>query len=308
MKRCLINFDKAGAEWVIVAHMSQDARMLDVIKSGRSPHTVTGSLITGAPEEVVEKEDKILKTTTDPILIEQMRREHMPELFKMNLLFLPRIFSIRQCGKKSNHGLNYWMQKREFAYQTEMEERDCQRVIDLYTKRAYANIPLWWEAVKRELQNNDRVLLNPFGRKRRFLGEWNRDLWKAAIAHLPQSTNVDMVNQAMKLCFRDDWLMDFIDHILQNHDSILFQAPIETRDDWLYNAHAALKIKKYMEPIVRYGAIEPFRVGTDMKIGPTWGDMAEVKLIKDVDLLAKKMREGYEKACQEVEEQLKKAA
>ena len=302
MKRCLLNFDKAGAEWVIVAHFSQDPRMLEVLRTGKKPHAVTGNLITGVPYDLIMRERDIIGESTDAGWIEQQRREKLPELFKINTLFMPRIFSIYQCGKKSNHGLNYMMEAREFSYQTEMEERDCKKVVELYRKRAYINVPLWWESIMGILRDS-RTIINPFGRKRRFMGELNRETQKQAVAHLPQSTNVDMVNEALKLCYDDDWLMSFVDLLVQAHDSILTQVRI---NDWKRVAHAALRIKHYLEPVVEYGTIEPFTVGTELKIGPTWGDMKEVKFTNDIDKLAKDLKQTYESLA--LKKELKKAA
>jgi hypothetical protein len=289
-ERCLLNFDKDGSEWVICAYFSGDARMIDVIEKGKSPHVVTGALISGASEELILKEHKVIETMTDPFRIEEIRREHVPEIFKGDFRFLPRIFSIRQMGKKCNHALNFMMEEREFSYQTEMDERDCKKIVRLYRYEAYPNLPLWWNAVIRELKDNDRTLTNPFGRKRRFLGEWGRQLHKEAIAHLAQSTNVDMVNEGMEKSYYDSKVVAIMDLLAQVHDSLLWQAIIK---DWKRVAEAAIRVRRHMEPLISYGGRE-FRVQTEMKIGRTWGNMKEVKLHNDVDKLAKDMRQAWE--------------
>lgn len=290
-ERCLLNFDKAGAEWVIVAYMSGDERMLDVVRSGKSPHLVTGALITNAPEELILKEHKIIGARTDPVEIERLRREHLPEFFETPMLIQPRIFSIRQMAKKSNHGLNYYMKARRFSEETEMEERDCKKIIDLYTKRAYPGIPLWWEAVKKELRDNNRVLFNCFGRKRRFLEQWGDDLFKQAYAHMAQSTNVDAINGGMNEAYADDWLMDFMDILAQVHDSLLFQS---LTSDWKRMAEGCLRIDRYISPEMEYSG-RKFKLQTELKIGPSWGTMEEVKLTRDIDKLAKDLRETFRK-------------
>lgn len=289
-QRMLVEFDKAGAEWVIVAYCAGDPRMIEVVESGQSPHEVTGNLITGAPIELIQKERKIIGEMTDAVTIDELRRAHLPEMFEIPLLFFPRIFSIRQMAKKSNHGLNYMMGAREFSYQTEMEERDCKKIIDLYTRRAYPNIPLWWESIKRELKNNDRVVMNCFGRKRRFLEAWGADLWKQAIAHVPQSTNVDMLNGGMIACYNDDKLMEIWDLLEQVHDSLLMQVVV---GDWKRIAADAMKIDKYLTPLCVYGGRE-FRVATEMKVGKSWGHMQSVKLTRDLDKFAADLRRTWE--------------
>ena len=62
----LAEFDLAGAERVVVAYLADDANMISVVESGKSPHVATGALISGAPKELIEREDKLLKHMTDP--------------------------------------------------------------------------------------------------------------------------------------------------------------------------------------------------------------------------------------------------
>ena len=61
--RVLIELDKAGAEWVVVAYLAGDARMIEICESGRSPHPITGSYITGIPVELIEK--KLERNTSE---------------------------------------------------------------------------------------------------------------------------------------------------------------------------------------------------------------------------------------------------
>jgi len=64
-----MEFDKAGAEWIVVAYLTGDARMIDVVESGKSPHIVTGHYMTGLPEDIIEKEAKLVGHHTDPSII-----------------------------------------------------------------------------------------------------------------------------------------------------------------------------------------------------------------------------------------------
>jgi len=69
----LIEMDLAGAEWVVVAYLSGDANMLDIIQNKKDPHTVTGMLISGAPEHIVMEESKLVGHNTDPNIINEVR-------------------------------------------------------------------------------------------------------------------------------------------------------------------------------------------------------------------------------------------
>ena len=94
----LMEFDKSGAEWVVVAYASGDGQMIDVVKGDESPHSKTGMLISGAPIELVEMENKLVEHHTDPDTIRTIRSESLAALLEGDY-FLPRSMSIRQAGK-----------------------------------------------------------------------------------------------------------------------------------------------------------------------------------------------------------------
>ena len=286
----LMEFDKAGAEWVIVAYLSGDAQMMNVIETGKSPHVVTGSLMTGAPEDLVLKENKIVDKHTDPDLIEELRREQCPEIFEAAFKFLPRAMSIRQAGKKSNHGLNYGMRYRMFALQNEIEEREAKVMVDLYNNEAYPGIPLWQEGIRRELRNNDRTLYNLFGSKVRLLDEWGDDLFNAAYSYIPQSTNGELVNQALCDLYEDESPAFLAaDLLTQTHDSATIQYPTS---DFMKMAEFAIGFTEMLSPELSYHG-RNFRIGTDLKVGLDWGHLHEVKLTKNTEELANALERTY---------------
>jgi DNA polymerase I-like protein with 3'-5' exonuclease and polymerase domains len=279
----LIELDKAGAEWVVVAYLSGDTNMLEVIKEGRSPHTVTGSLISGAPYDFVEKENKIVGINTAPDTIDLLRKELRSEI--EDDWFLPRTMSIRQAGKKSNHGLNYDMKYKRFALENEIQEAEAKRLVDLYHNKAYPGIKQWHRATQNRLRDN-RTLENCFGRRCRFMDAWGSDLFNAAYSFLPQSTVFDITLQGM-LSFYNDNTMNDIEILAQVHDSILFQAPM---DDIQKLAKSVVKIGlDYMNPVCVYRSVE-FQIGTTMKIGTDWGNMYEVCLSDDIGETAEALR------------------
>lgn len=287
----LIEFDKAGAEWVIVAYLSGDARMLEVVQSGKSPHVATGHLITGVPEELILKESGIVKVNTDPTLIYELRSEHCPELLDGEWKFLPRSMSIRQCGKKANHALDYGMRYRRAALEWEIEEREAKIICDLYPE-AYPGIPLWWEGIRRQIKK-DRTLVSLLGRKIELLDEWGDELFNAAYSFNPQSTVGDMVNDAL-IKFEADLepFMYKADCLTQTHDSATMQYP---ENDWIDMAKYAIRFGlDYMSPELE-ALGRKFQVGTDMKIGFEWGDMMECKLTPNVEEVAHELERTWNK-------------
>jgi len=287
----LMEFDKAGAEWVIVAYLANDRRMIDIIQSGKSPHVVTAHFITGAPEDLITKEDKIVNKATDPDTIEELRRTGCPEVFEAAYKFLPRSMSCRQAGKKSNHGLNYAMRFRRFALENEIDESEAKTMVELYNNEAYPRIPKWQESIRHELRHNDRTLYNLFGSKVRLLDEWGDDLFNAAYSYKPQSTIGEMVNQAICDLYEDrspECLL--ADLLTQTHDSATLQYPTH---DFVQMAQFAIKFGLgYMNPTLTANGHD-FIVATDMKVGLNWGTMKEVKLTRNVVALAAELEKTF---------------
>jgi DNA polymerase family A len=289
-ERCLIEFDKAGAEWVVVAYCCGSGRMIDICESGQSPHLVTGSYLTGAPQDLIQREAKRLGMMNDPLEIDAIRRKEFPQLLADNILFLPRSMSIRQAAKKANHGLNYMEGPGVFALTNEMDESDAKKIIYNYTQVAYPDIPVWWEAVKRQLRK-DRTLTNCFGRRRRFMDQWGHELFKQGIAFIPQSTVADIVLKGMCQTYSDEHLAPAWDLLANVYDSLLFQ--VEFRE-WKVLARDCIKVGlNYMNPVCTYAGRD-FQIGTDLKIGKSWGKMHEVKLSRDADKVAKDLRAAWE--------------
>jgi DNA polymerase I-like protein with 3'-5' exonuclease and polymerase domains len=277
----IVELDKAGAEWVIVAHLANDPNMLDVVHSTESPHTKTGTLITNVPTDLVERENKLIGQMTDADIIREQRIAEMPELFGEDLnYFLPRTMSIRQAGKKSNHGLNYDMRYKRFALENEIKERDAEELVDRY-HRAYPGIRHTFHEGVRNKLSDSRTLVNCFGRKRRFLDAWGSELFDAAYAFIPQSTTYDIIRQGILRTYNDR-TEDFqaLQLLTEVHDSFAFQYPIAERDMLI---SATYKIATdYLNPTLEYSTIQ-FQIGTTVKIGLNMGNMIDVPLGTSMD-------------------------
>lgn len=298
MRYIFLEFDLAGAEWVVVAYLSQDPNMLKVVHSGKSPHIVTGSLISGAPEDVVEQDHKLIGINTNPILIEQLRRQ----LKFPPRTFIPRSMSIRQAGKKSNHGLNYDMRYRRFALENEMLEDEAKPIVELYRTKAYPRIfDHWHPSIRKELKDNNRSLVNCFGRKVTLRDEWGQDLFNAAYSFKPQSTVFDCVREGMKRTFRDDTI-PFLELRLgaQVHDSFMMRYPVPTsQEEWQHLAIAVLRITRdYMRPQLIYSDI-PFFLNCDAKMGWSWGRMHSFPVQEDIDGLVNTLQATFSAVVQE---------
>lgn len=91
MGHVFVEFDLAGAEWVVTAYLSRDPNMIDVVESGKSPHVVTGALIMGGSEKLVLRDHELIGALTDADSIEHLRLKSLPEYEEDNGLFWPLI-------------------------------------------------------------------------------------------------------------------------------------------------------------------------------------------------------------------------
>jgi len=261
--------DKRQAEWVVMAYLTGDANMIRVIEDGKDTHIHTASLMFGAEPDLIEYENKLVGNNSDPDTIRSIRESDVA-LAKYADGF-PRTMSARQCGKKSNHGLNYDEGFVKFALINEMEQSEGKRIVTMY-HLIYPGIKVYYQTVQRLLQR-DRALTNCFGRKVRFMDAWGPDLWKAAYSMLPQSSVVDSLNMGMVKTYKDDWLTHTqecnIDVLAQVHDSVLHQLPIAVATSPRFQ-ECITRVFDYCSPELNYNG-RFFKIATDMKLGLNWG-------------------------------------
>ena len=264
--------DKRQAEWVVVAYASGDAAMIAAIENGIDVHTATAMEMFKVPIEVVKAEHKLCGHVTNQDEIRRLRTED-PVISKFYNPTWPRSMSLRQCGKKSNHGLNYDEREHGFAMINEIEISEAKRIVDLY-HRIYPGIRLWYEAIKTELKRNNRILTNCFGRAVRFMGQWGDDLFKSSYSMIPQSTVVDSLNEGMEKIYEDKKLCGVDgfngDVLAQVHDSVLMQFPISVLEDKENFDFIIETVRDYTSPMLHYSGRD-FKIASDYKFGLNWG-------------------------------------
>lgn len=266
----LLEADKRQAEWVVVAYFSDDANMKQAIESGEDVHAHTASLMFNLPVEVIKYEANVIghKTNSEEIYHLRMNDRFLKKIYTPQW---PRSMSFRQCGKKSNHGLNYDEGPNNFALINEMEIPEAKRIVEMY-HTIYPGIRRSYERIKKSLQNG-RHLSNCFGRSVYFMGDFSKDMYKAAYAMIPQSTVVDSVNIGMCKLYADTYLTRQcnVDLLAQVHDSMLIQIPIEVTKDKNKMDFIVSKTCEYMSPEMNYSG-NTFKIATDIKVGLNWGE------------------------------------
>ena len=277
--KIFIEMDKRQSEWVLTAYISGDKNMIEVLQENRDPHVSTAKLITGLPDHVIIAEDKNLGKTTNPEEITRIRSEMLIDgtpfidYVQTHNAFIPRTMSCRQVGKKSNHALNYMMGTNTFSLTSGLSLEESDRARSLYLN-AYERLPAWWEEIRTELQKSHAVI-NIVGQPRKFIGTIDDKLLKEAVAHLPQSSSVWVVNQAMSSIYAQEHEAEILGQV---HDSLLFQHSYTDLDKLENFCRVA---KEALEPqLTSYGnGVErKFYIETDIKVGLDGAKMYETTL------------------------------
>jgi DNA polymerase I len=274
-----IEADKRQAEWVVVAYATGDAAMIDAVESGQDVHTHTAMRMFNVPADVVKLDHKLCGHSTDSDHIASIRSGNL-ELAKAmrdSGKRWPRTMSLRQCGKKSNHGLNYDEGPHGFAMINEIEIGEAKPIVEMY-HAIYPGIRIWYESIKRQLQK-DRTLTNCFGRSVRFLDNWGDKLWKSSYSMIPQSSVVDSLNMGMQQIYESDICQLAAmnaDILAQVHDSVLIQMPIHQLADRDTFESFIERVKDYTSPEMTYSA-RTFKIATDFKFGVNWGEFNSEK-------------------------------
>lgn len=294
MKNVFFYLDKKGAEWVVVAFLSGDSRMMEVCRSGENPHIITASHMFGLPPEVILKERKALEGVSGTLEIRRARAALASELAPAS--FLPASLPLYDCGKRSNHGLNYKEGYKGFALINGIMEGEAKRIVEGYTGKmervgrtgrkvweyvgVYPGVARWHDETEARVRR-DKALTTPWGRKIPFMGTLDASLFRKAYSAVPQSTVVDLVNRAMVNAHRTRTPAFSRAQILQQtHDSLTYQYPLDALPDAAAFLSTLSFGGEYMNPLLTWEGRE-FRIGTDLKVGFSLGAMHDCPITPD---------------------------
>lgn len=176
-----------------------------------------------------------------------------------------RHFSHRDISKRAGHGSNYRGKPYGIGLQIGVEVSVLEKFQRLYFSR-FPGIPRWHLRVAQELQRTRR-LTNVFGRRRQFFGRpYEDETLKEAIAHLPQSTVADYIDEGILRVFetydRGDPNAD-LRVVGQLHDAGLFLIR-EGREDLIP------AIKSLMAFPVEFPSGKKMVIPMDAKVGYNW--------------------------------------
>ncbi|CAK0747720.1 uracil-DNA glycosylase [Azospirillaceae bacterium] len=233
------NMDLGQAENRIVAYVAPEPTMIEAFETGKDVHSLTASLISGIPANEIKQMDD-----------EQIFCE-----------IGGGIYTWRFWGKKANHGLNYDLGYKTFAFYYEIPESDSKFIVEKY-HNAYPGVRQYHSWIRAQL-SKDRTLVDLLGKRRRFMDRWGDDLFKEAYSYMPQSTVSSKIDR--------DGICAVYYHpskravlLNQVHDSIIFQIPLTYT--WEQHASFLMDVKKEMESELEWRG-RTFQIPADISMG-----------------------------------------
>lgn len=165
-----IEIDSSQAEARVVALLGNDTELLKLFNT-TDVHKLTSSMIFNVAVDKVTKE-------------------------------------LRFVGKTTRHAGNYDMGKKrlmtivntdakKFHIDIQISEWRAGQILDAFHAFSPKIRQVFHLEIVQALRDNDRVLVNPFGRRRQFFGRFDHELEKEAYAQIPQSTVADNTKRAL---------------------------------------------------------------------------------------------------------------
>lgn len=194
----------------------------------------------------------------------------------------------RYIGKQNNHANSYGMGPIRQAQVINKKSDEPPYVVvtipqcKVYQEKwhgLYPGIKMWHQDIKYQLSKNNMTLVTPYGRKRQFFGNWDETLWKAAYAHIPQSTVSDHFHGCIQpevgiegglLGIHKTIITHEIKLINDAHDSCMLEVPQEVAREIGERVRQQLS-----RPVVING--EAVNIPVDLEIGERWGEMEKIK-------------------------------
>jgi DNA polymerase I-like protein with 3'-5' exonuclease and polymerase domains/uracil-DNA glycosylase len=128
--------------------------------------------------------------------------------------------------KNAVHGINYGVYKNTLAKTIGVTAHEAQRLIDRWFAEHPA-IAAWHERVEEDLQLR-RCVTNAFGFRRVYFDRMSPSLVQEALAWIGQSTVAIVISKALLNIYHE---LPEVDLLLQVHDSLLLQVPIDRREE-----------------------------------------------------------------------------
>jgi DNA polymerase-1 len=179
------------------------------------------------------------------------------------------MYMLRYLGKTVKHAGNYgegpFMLQNTLAREGFYLDVAVCKILIQQTKRSDPMTVEWQRKIRDKIRAT-RELVSSFGRKRRFLGRMNDNLWRAAYAFSPQNT----VGELLQVALQNVWSnLDYVEVLLNVHDEIVCQIKPSDRERAISDIREQMTI-----PLVIHD--RELIIPVDFKVGPNWGEMEEL--------------------------------
>ena len=170
----------------------------------------------------------------------------------------------RQLGKRIVHAAHYGMGWNRLCEMTgwELSAANAKQLLSRYFEE-YPEIGAWQRAVKQQLKTTKR-LVTPMGRARTFWGPYNGNMFRDALAYVPQSTVADVINTG--LIRFEQMHIPTAEMLLQVHDSFTVQC----REEYVDEVKKAMK--DALDITLNCGSIE-INIPTSIDVGKNWNEV-----------------------------------
>lgn len=250
--KVLIAVDFSQAETWIVAHLAREMKMIHSLTNGDIHRETAANALFHVPEPDV---------TSD----------------------------MRYLGKRFNHASSYQMgyQRAAEVINADSDKApfvtvtlgEAKRYSEAW--RSYYTLQPWWSGVTEKLGSN-RTLVNCYGRRMIFNGQWGEKLDKEATAWEPQSTVGDHANgvihpelgiaggflEVYRILVKRERAGKIVN---QSHDSIVFETEYSFANELAPRIVALL----HRPIVVNY---QQFTIPVDCEIGERYGELKKQKL------------------------------
>lgn len=141
----------------------------------------------------------------------------------------------RQLGKHSGHAYDNGVGKRrlvELVYhhsdgEIEISEWKAGKILEVLRQYKPGIVEVFHKGIQDALNDNNMELVNPFGARRTFFDKYGDELFKAAYAHIKQSTVSGLTQRAGMEIAENKW----IKVLYEGHDALLFEILVWRLDE-----------------------------------------------------------------------------
>jgi len=182
----------------------------------------------------------------------------------------------RKVGKTLRHATNYSAGPKVVQVKLGCALAHAKKLLNIYIS-VNPKLVHWQSEVVKQL-HIDRTLINAFGRRRKFMGRLDDQMFRSAYAFMPQSDIGDLMNMSLTDFYND--YGDHLDVLLQLHDAIY----VDTEEDHKSVLYAMTAMAASMHKEVHLNG-DTMVVKSDYSIGRDWGHQTKARIHPEAQIV-----------------------